>query len=87
MADIHNTVELFEGIKVLGIFGKRVGADGKVDLADLPLLLELAQKSGELAKAVEGMGEIPTEIKDIDPTEAQALVVEIFKVLAEIKAA
>ena len=87
MADIHNTIELFEALKLVGIFGKKVMADGKVDLADLPLLIELAQKSAEFAKAIDGISEIPAEMKDIDMAEAEQLVAEIFKAIAEIKAA
>lgn len=85
--DIHNTVELLDGVKILGVFGKKVGADGKVDLTDLPLLIELAQKSSDFAKAVEGLDQIPAEIKDIDAVEAQELVMKIFAIIAEIKAA
>lgn len=50
-------------------------ADGKIDAADLGLLLSLIPAVGP---AIDGIGEIPAEIKDLDVAEAQALVAHVM---------
>lgn len=80
-------MEALEGMKLMGIFGKKVGADGKVNLADLPYLMELAGHSAELFAAVDGIKVIPAEVKDLSSDEASQVLAKIFEVLAAIKAA
>lgn len=85
--DIKNSLEALEALKVGGVFGKKVFADGKVNVLDLPLLMELGLAAGVLVAAVDGMGEIPAEVKELSQDEAQQLIAKLFEVFAAIKAA
>lgn len=80
-------IEVLEGMKSVALFGKKVGADGKVDLKDIPALVELAQNSKSISDAVENLNEVPSEIKDLDGEEAKAILAKLLEVLASIKAA
>lgn len=85
--DVKEIMEALEGMKLMGVFGKKVSADKMVNLADLPYLMELAGHSSELYAAVDGIKLIPAEVKDLSAEEANQVLAKIFEVLAAIKAA
>lgn len=87
MADVKNISEVMDAIELLGVSAKKVLKDGQVTVGDLPVAIELVGHADVLVKAVEGLGEIPAEVKDIDGEEAKVLLAQVFKALAAIKAA
>lgn len=87
MVGIKESLELLEGIKVLGVTGKKVFADGKVNLADLGLVMGLMQDFAKLNAAVAGVDQVLPEAKDLTVEEANALVAKVLEVVAAIKAA
>lgn len=87
MADVKNLEEVLAAIELIGVSAKKVLKDGQVTVADLPVAVEVVTHADVLVKAVEGLGEIPAEVKDIDAEEAKAILAEVFKVFAAIKAA
>jgi hypothetical protein len=84
---IKETMEMLEGVKVLGMTGKQVFADGKVNLADLPAAMGLLTQFAMLAEAVKGVDQIPTEAKDLSMEEANMLIAKILEVVNVFKAA
>ena len=87
MAEVKNIKEVLAAVEALGVAAKQVMKDGKVDLTDLAVVLGLFQKADVFVKAVEGVQEIPAEVKDIDGAEAQELLAALMKAFTAIKAA
>ena len=85
--DVKELMEVLEGIEAAGVPVAKVLADGKVNAADLPHALELVQNHQKLIDAVEGVKEIPAEVKDIDPAEAVLIVQKLYSVIGKIKEA
>lgn len=85
--ETKETTELLTGIETLLVSAKKMFADGKVNLADLPALMSLLNKVGEITAAIQGADQVPAEIKDLSPEEAQQVVEKLFAVIAAVKAA
>lgn len=85
--DLKQSLELMEGLKVLGVAAKKIGADGKINIADLPAFLELMNKSNHIIAAAQGVEAIPAEMKDLSQEEAALLLAKVYEVLSAIKAA
>lgn len=84
---VQQTKEALKAIEVLGVAAKKISADGKVNLADLPHLIELGQQAHLVVAGVDGLEEIPAEIKDLSHEEAIELVTALYATLAAIKGA
>ncbi|MBX3017984.1 MAG: hypothetical protein KF767_08850 [Bdellovibrionaceae bacterium] len=84
---IKELKELLEGLALLGVAGKKIMADGKVNLADLPVVIGLVQDASVLTAAVQGTNEIPAEVKDLSAEEAQELLGLVLAIAARVKAA
>lgn len=84
---IKETLELLDGVKVLVVEAKKILADGKLSLSDLPVALELLQKFSVLSAAVQGAGEIVGEVKDISGDEANQIIAKVLEITAAAKAA
>jgi len=84
---IKESMELLEGVKALGVHGKALLKDGKISVADLPLVMALVADAQKIVDAVQGVEGVLPEMKDIDEAEAKALVEKVFEVIAAIKAA
>lgn len=84
---IKEISEVLEGVKVLGVSGKKIFADGKVSVADLPEAMALVAKAQAIVDAVEGIDGVFPEVKDMDGAEAQAVLAKVFEVIAAIKGA
>lgn len=83
---IKQCLELLEGIKVLAVDVKKVLADGKVDLKDLPVLMELLTQFSVLTAAVDGIDQIPAESKDLSSEEIAVLVDKVLEIVKIVKA-
>lgn len=77
--------ELVDGVEAVGVPVAAAFADGKLNMLDLPQLLALVQANDKIIAAVQGIGGIPAEAKDIDASEAQAIVMKLFQVAKKIK--
>lgn len=84
---IKETMEMLDGLKLLAIETKKVLADGKVNVADLPILIELLQQLNVLTAAVAGAGQIPAEAKDLSADELQTIGAKVLEMVAAFKAA
>ncbi len=84
---IKESMELLEGVKVVGVIVKKALADGKVNLADLPLLMGAVPKLSLILEASKGTELIVAEIKDMDAAELNQLGAKVLEVIAAIKAA
>ena len=82
---INETLQVLDGVKELGVFAASVLKDGKVNLADLPALVELAKKFDVFKDAVTGADKVIAEAKDIDSAEATMIVAKVFEIVSAIK--
>jgi hypothetical protein len=84
---IKESMELLEGLKVLGVGAKAIMKDGKLGADDIPAALELLNKFSVLVEAGKGAGEIMPELKDVSPDELKELGTKVLEILAAVKAA
>ena len=84
---IKESLELLEGLKLLAVAGKKIAADGKVSVADLGEVMGLVNKVGVLVAAVQGVGEIKAEAKDLDAAELQQLALKALEIVNAVRAA
>lgn len=84
---IKELSELIDGVEAVGVPVAKALADGTVNTADLPYLLDLVKSYQKIIDAVQGLESVPAEAKDIDTMEAVALVQKLFTVAKTIKAA
>ena len=72
---IKGTTEVVDAILTGVSVFQQAKADGKIDLSDLGLLLQLIPAIGPVAQDIGG---VPAELKDLSAEEAQALVAHIM---------
>lgn len=84
---IKETLELLQGIKDIAVDAKKVLKDGAVNLADLPIAMELLGQLGELSAAVQGVDQVVAEVKDLDAGEINQIVAKVLEIAAAVKAA
>ena len=83
----ENIEKVADALKDLVIVGKKVAADKKVDLADLPHVIGLATKLPKLAEAFSSLGEALDEGKDIDVAEIVKLIQVVHAKVKEVEQA
>lgn len=81
---IEQTLEIFEGLKVLGVGVGSALADGKINVADLPILIGLLNDFSILYKSIEGFNEVGAEIKDLDQAELITLGTKGYELVKAI---
>lgn len=87
MKNVKELKELLIALQIIGVFAKKVAADKKVNLEDLPYLVDLAKQMDQILAAVDGLSEIDEELKDIDEAEAMEVLGQLIKSVKAIKAA
>lgn len=87
MKDIKQTKELFEGLKLIAIAAKKIAADGKLDVSDISVVIDLAKDSAKLIEAVKDISEIPEELKDLEKEELLELILSVYKAVEEVEKA
>jgi hypothetical protein len=87
MYSVKETTEVLAALELILVSGKKILADGKVSILDLPVAMDLLGKLSQVTVAIEGAEQIPAEIKDLSVEETQELVAKVFAVLAAVKAA
>ena len=87
MAGIKEIKELIAGMEVATIAIKKVMKDGKVDLSDSSVVIELGMQFPVIMAAIEGIGQIPAEAKDIDAQEAIEIVQALYAGVKKVQEA
>jgi hypothetical protein len=84
---IKESLELLQGIKVLAVDAKKIMANGKLDLSDLGVAMDLLKQLGTLSSAVQGIDQISSEVKDLSPEEVNQLAQKVLEVVEALRAA
>jgi len=69
------------------IAGKKISADKKVNLEDLPAAMELITKLPSIVEAFSAYQEILAQGKDIEVTEVVKLIVKLDELVKKVEAA
>ena len=85
--DIDKIILILEKIEVLGVSGKKIMADGKVDLADLPVAIGLLSEINGMIEAFKGAQEAFGEMKDLDAAESLEVVKKLYEIGKSIEQA
>ena len=78
---------ILDDVKELVIAAKKIKADGKVDLADLPHVISIIPKLGKFIEDFKAIGEAVEEGKDIDVAEIVALIQAVSSKIKQIEQA
>lgn len=81
---IKELKELNACIELVLIQGLEIAADKKVNASDLTHVVELIKGYTVLSTGIEGIKEIPEEIKDLDQVELIQLVGEYYAMVSRI---
>lgn len=84
---VKETIEALKAVETLGVAVAEVFKDGKVTIADLPTVANLAKNSKFIADGVEGADKIPSEVKDLSHDELVLVAGAAYALVAAIKAA
>jgi hypothetical protein len=82
---IKETLELLNSIEVISISFVKAFKDGKINLEDLPIFFELMKEAKTIIDGIQGIKEIPEEIKDLEEREAAAIGIKLYAILARLK--
>jgi len=85
--DIDKILLLLAQIETLGVAGKKIMADGKVDLTDLPAAIGLLSNVNGMIEAFKGAGEAFGEMKDLDAAESLEIVKALYEIGKKIEQA
>jgi len=85
MANVKETVELLEGLKVVAQVGADIFADGKIKLDDLSKLSKLGDSFGILAEAVKGLDVVGSEVKDLTISEITEILNKVYEIVLVFK--
>lgn len=72
--------ELFDALDLVAKIGGKAYQDKKIDVADLPLLMELAVNAKVMLDAFSGLKEVVGEAKDLDGAEQMVVLNRVFSV-------
>lgn len=78
---IRNTTEIIALAAALGIAVRNAQSDGKVNASDIGELIAVVPR---IAPAIEGADEIPAELRDLDPAEAEQLKQQVVTAVGSI---
>ena len=85
--DVDKILLILEKIEVLGVSGKKIMADGKVDLTDLPIAIGLLSEINGMIEAFKGAGEAFGELKDLDSAEGLVVLTKLYEIGKSIEKA
>lgn len=72
--------ELFDALDLIAKAGGKVYADKKVDMSDLPVLIDIAVNAKVMLDAFSGLKEAVEEAKDLESAEQLQIVNRVFGV-------
>jgi cell division FtsZ-interacting protein ZapD len=78
---------IVESLKHVAIAAKKISADKKVDLQDIPAAMELLVKLPSIIENVKELGEAWKEVKDIDVAEVVSLIQKLDAAVKQVEAA
>ena len=76
-----------EALAHIVIAGKKISADKKVDLQDLPAAMELITKLPAIVEAFTALDEVVAEGKDLDIAEVVALIKKVDELVKAVEKA
>ena len=79
--------KVVEAVKHVAIAAKKISADKKVDLADLPAAMELLVKLPSIVESLSAWKDILAQGKDIDVAEVVLLIQKIDAAVKEVEKA
>jgi dihydrodipicolinate synthase/N-acetylneuraminate lyase len=85
MKGVKEMLELIAGLKEVAKLGKLALKDGKIDLNDLALLSQLLVKQQVMIDALQGLGDVGDEVKDLSLEEAMQLIQALVDAAKEVK--
>lgn len=85
--DIDAIINLLDQVQKLGVAGKLILKDGKVDLQDLPQAVALLSEVNDFIAAAKRVGEAYGEAKDLDSSEGLEVVRKMYEVGKAIEVA
>lgn len=85
--DIKEIMEFLEGLKVVVPAGVEIAADKKISMKDVKPVVEVVKKYEVVVDAVQGIGEIVPEAKDLDTIELAQIGAKVMEIVKESKAA
>lgn len=85
--DIKECLELLKATEIIGVNVKKALADGKINMADAPLALDIIKDIQPIIDGFTGLNEVPAEAKDLDEQELIQLGLAVFNTIKKIKAA
>jgi len=77
---LKEITELFNALDLIAKTAGKVYKDKKVDMADLPLLIDVAVNVKVLMDAFAGLDEAVAEVKDLEAAEQLVIVQRLFQV-------
>lgn len=83
--DIKETLEVVDALELVLVTCIRVLKDGKVNLNDVPLLLNVLREVDKLVQGFKDLNEIPKELSDLDQDELIQLGLKVYNVIEKIK--
>lgn len=86
MKDVKNIIEVLDAVEAVAIPVKQALKDG-LDISDLAKLLEIVKKHEVILAAIDNIGDISEEIKDIEATEAAIIAAKVIALIKALKAA
>lgn len=91
MEDQELGIEKLEGLLGslgdLVVAGKVVMADGKINMADLPVAIGLLSDIGDIIEGLKDLGGAVKEAKDLDSNEVHKIIDKVYEVVGRIEAA
>ena len=72
--------EIFDALDVIAKSGGQVYKDKKIDMSDLPVLINIAVQGKTFLDAIQGFDAAVAEAKDLDAAEQLAIVNRLFAV-------
>jgi len=85
MNGVKEMLEVIAGLKELGIVAKLVLKDGRLGIDDIQHLGKILEKQEVLLAAFQGLGDIPSEVKDLSLDEAMVVIAAFVEAAKVVK--
>ncbi len=79
------TLELLHAIQFLSVNIAAALKDGKINIDDLPILLNLMKQTRVIIDGIRDFKEIPSEVGDMDREEALQVGYKIYEIIRAVK--
>ncbi len=72
--------EVFDALDVIASAGGKIYKDKKIDMSDLPVLIDVAVQAKVFLDAIDGFSNAVSEAKDLDGAEQMEVLNRLFQV-------